>query len=85
MIDVQGQSANALDATVGVYAVTSPIWLQMFTTGGQVVMWVGGFILLVLRIRIAWLDWRARKRRHDMWAGNERRIRGNERRNGASD
>ena len=55
------QSAKAaIDATVGIGAVTSPFWMQALQTGIGVFMLIGGAFLLALRIMIAWREWRGR-------------------------
>lgn len=50
---------NAIDGTLGVGAVTSPFWINALETGLGLFMLVGGVLLLILRIMIAWREWRA--------------------------
>ena len=47
-------SNDALDGAIGLGAVTWPIWVQLFQTAGYIVTFVGGMVLLGLRIAIAW-------------------------------
>jgi hypothetical protein len=57
---------EALDAIIGVGAVSSPIWIRLIETGFAVVMALGGAILLALRIALAvreWREGRAQRRR----------------------
>lgn len=51
-----------LDATIGTIAVSTPWWLPHFDSAIHVLLAVGGLVLLVLRIGIAWKDYRAKKR-----------------------
>lgn len=52
-------SAKAsIDGTLGTVAVSSPIWLQWLENGLGLFMLVGGAALLVLRLAIAWREWR---------------------------
>lgn len=47
-----------IDGTLGIGAVTSPIWLQYLQTGIGMFMLLGGAVLLALRLAIAWREWR---------------------------
>ena len=52
---------TAIDGTLGVGAVTSPFWLNWLETGLGLFMLVGGAVLLILRLLIAWREWRDSK------------------------
>lgn len=47
-----------IDGTLGIGAVTSPIWLQYLQTGIGMFMLLGGAVLLAPRLAIAWREWR---------------------------
>ncbi len=53
---------DALDGAIGLGAVTWPLWAQLLQTTGYIITFVGGMILLGLRIAIAWRDLRDRHR-----------------------
>lgn len=55
-------SNDALDGAIGLGAVTWPLWAQLLQTTGYIITFVGGIILLGLRIAIAWRDLRDRRR-----------------------
>ena len=42
-------------------ASTSPWWLTLVSYGYQAAMAAGAFALLILRIAIAWREWRSKK------------------------
>lgn len=48
----------ALDTGIGGIGATSPLWLQNIQTGAGLVAAVGGAILVIIRLAIAWRDWR---------------------------
>ena len=54
-----------IDGVVGLGAVTSPWWLPyaeaILSNAASLIMWAGGFILLALRIAIAYREWRQKK------------------------
>ena len=50
--------STVIDAALGTSAVASPWWLQHLETTLGLIMLIGGVILLVLRIAIAWRNWR---------------------------
>lgn len=52
---------NTIDAALGTGAVTSPIWLQYIQDGLGLFMLIGGAVLLLLRLMIAWREWRNSK------------------------
>lgn len=68
MTSVQFEQASndALDGAIGLGAVTWPLWAQLLQTTGYIITFVGGIILLGLRIAIAWRDLRERRRNFDM-------------------
>jgi len=51
-------SKHALDGAVGAAAVTAPLWLQLVQSGSQVLVALGGVVLVALRIAIALRDLR---------------------------
>jgi hypothetical protein len=55
-------SNDALDGAIGLGAVTWPLWVQLLQTTGYIITFVGGMILLGLRIAIAWRDLCDRRR-----------------------
>jgi hypothetical protein len=57
---------DALDGAVGLGAVTWPLWAQLLQTTGYIITFVGGMILLGLRIAIAWRELHDRRRNLDM-------------------
>lgn len=52
---------EVLDGSLGLGAITSPIWLQYLQTGIGLFMLFGGAVLLALRLMIAWREWRQGK------------------------
>ena len=58
-------SNDVLDGTIGLGAVTWPLWVQLLQTAGYIVTFVGGMILLGLRIAIAWRVLRVGDKRSD--------------------
>lgn len=65
MGDVVGGAAGAAkqltDYTVGGTAATSPWWLEWLHTANEVaatVAAIGGVVLVLIRIRVAWREWR---------------------------
>lgn len=58
-------SKDALDGAIGLGAITWPLWAQLLQTTGYVITFIGGIVLLGLRIAIAWRDLRDRQRRFD--------------------
>jgi len=59
-------SNDALDGAIGLGAVTWPLWVQLLQTTGYIISFVGGMILLGLRIAIAWRDLQDRRRNLDV-------------------
>jgi hypothetical protein len=55
-------SNDVVDGVIGLGAVTWPLWVQLLQTAGYIITFVGGMILLGLRIAIAWRDLRDRHR-----------------------
>lgn len=49
---------TAVDGALGVGGLVSPIWLGMIEHGFGVLMAVLGLALLVLRLLIAWREWK---------------------------
>ncbi|WP_448207296.1 hypothetical protein [Azospirillum sp. sgz302134] len=52
------------DFTTAAAAGTAPWWLTLVNYGYQSVMAVGALALLILRIAIAWREWRATRERY---------------------
>lgn len=51
---------HAIDGGIALGAITWPVWVQFLNTAGYVITFLGGLILLCLRIAIAWHEWRTR-------------------------
>lgn len=49
------------DTGIASAAITSPVWLQMVQTYVGLFMLIGGALLLVLRLAIAWREWRGKQ------------------------
>lgn len=49
---------QTVDVTVGTAAVTSPWWMHVVEQGFSFYLYVGGGLLLTLRIMLAVRDWR---------------------------
>ena len=49
----------ALDTGIGSIGATSPLWLQYIQTGAGLIAAVGGAVLVIIRLAIAWRDWRS--------------------------
>lgn len=49
------------DSIIGTGALSTPFWLESFQYGMTVFMLVGGAVLLVLRIALAWREWRKKE------------------------
>ena len=47
-----------LDSAIGITAISGPVWISYITTYGGLVMLLGGIVLLVLRIALAWKEWK---------------------------
>jgi hypothetical protein len=54
------QIKTALDTSIGTIGASSPLWIQHLQQGAAIVAAVGGAILVVIRLLIAWRDWRAK-------------------------
>ena len=63
-MDPQTEQAtkHVLDGAIGLGAITWPMWVQALNTAGYIITFVGGLILLGLRIMIAWHEWRTRNK-----------------------
>ena len=55
----------AVDGAAGAAAVTAPLWLQHIETGAQLVVALGGVVLIALRIAVAWRDFRRHRGRRE--------------------
>lgn len=53
---------NAIDGAIGAVGVSSPVWLQYLQNGAGAVVAIGGAVLIVIRVMIAWRDWRNGKK-----------------------
>lgn len=49
---------QTIDGTLGVGAITAPVWLQYIEIYGGAAMFIGGMILLGLRIALTIREWR---------------------------
>jgi len=60
--DQQGEqiAKTGLDVALAASALSSPVWLSMLQTYVGLFMLLGGALLLVLRLAIAWREWRAK-------------------------
>lgn len=54
---------HTLDAAIGVGAITWPMWVQIFETAGYVITFLGGIVLLGLRIAIAVHELREKRKK----------------------
>jgi uncharacterized membrane protein YgdD (TMEM256/DUF423 family) len=60
VINPETQTAkHVIDGTLAAGAISAPAWVEHVTTYGGLVMLIGGLALLILRIVIAWRDYRA--------------------------
>lgn len=59
------QTPVKVDAAIVGGAFTSPWWLpyveHALSTGASALMWIAGFVLVAIRIAIAYRDWRRGK------------------------
>jgi hypothetical protein len=53
---------NAIDGALGAAGISSPFWLTQLQTVAGAVVAVGGAVLIVIRVMIAWRDWRNGKK-----------------------
>jgi len=53
---------NKVDYAIGTAATTSPWWMPYFNDVSHVFIVSGGAALLVIRLAIAWREWRGKKR-----------------------
>jgi hypothetical protein len=53
---------TALDTSIGTIGAISPIWIQYLQEWAGFIAAVGGAILVIIRLAIAWRDWRNGKR-----------------------
>ena len=60
----QHLSQHPVDAPIGLAAVTAPLWLNWFEGWMQALLLVGGVVLLMIRIAIAWREWRGHPHGH---------------------
>lgn len=60
--DLSVSPDTVVDTVVATGAVTSPWWLIYFEAGNHIVLMVGGLILLVLRIGVAWREYKRKGR-----------------------
>ena len=51
-----------IDSSVGGAAVSAPLWLQWIETYDGAVMFVGGVVLISIRLVIAWRDLQRKSR-----------------------
>jgi hypothetical protein len=58
MIEYQAK----VDAAVVSATISAPWWLPYFDHSVHILLALGGLLLLVLRIGIAWREWQAKKR-----------------------
>lgn len=63
MLDQQTEQAakHALDGAIALGGISWFWWGQLLQTTGYVITFVGGLVLLALRIMIAWHEWKTRK------------------------
>jgi hypothetical protein len=54
--------SHKVDYAIGVAATTAPWWMPYFNDTVHVLLLVGGVLLVILRVGIAWKEWRAKKR-----------------------
>lgn len=51
---------TVLDGAIVSGSVTAPVWIDYVQSGIGLLMGVGGIVLLMLRIGIAWREWKSR-------------------------
>lgn len=53
---------TSLDGAIAAVAITTPAWLQYTQTYVGAFVLMGGAILLIIRIGLAWREWKTRPR-----------------------
>jgi hypothetical protein len=52
---------NTIDGTLGTAGLSSPVWLDWLTASSALVVAVGGAILIILRIVLAWKELKSKE------------------------
>jgi outer membrane lipoprotein SlyB len=61
-VSPEQQIKTALDTSIGTIGATSPVWIQYLQQGAGIIAAVGGAALVIIRLLIAWRDWRNGKK-----------------------